>query len=130
MSEFKKRVLQIVNAIPYGTVMSYGQIASYAGAPRGARQVGWILNQCEGKVSVPWWRVVNNEGRISIKGTKYYTRDLMKELLEREGVYVKKDLSFDIGEYRYVATVDELLEWKLPEKYIDRINAKYLRFTK
>lgn len=129
MSLFKDRVITVVKSIPHGKVMSYGQVASYAGAPQGARQVGWILNQTERHINLPWWRVVNNEGRISIKGARYNTPQVMKELLEKEGVMVRKDLTFNINKYRYTATVDDLKKWRLPEKYIELINAKYLRFT-
>ena len=51
--------------IPYGRVVSYGQVAAYVGVPRGARQVGWTLRRLE-DIDIPWWRVINNEGRISI----------------------------------------------------------------
>jgi methylated-DNA-protein-cysteine methyltransferase-like protein len=125
MSEFKKRVIQIVNDIPSGHVMSYGQVAAYAATPRAARQVGWILNQLEGRIMVPWWRVVNNEGRISIKGTTIYTPQLMKELLEQEGVLVKDDLTFDMKKYRYIATEEDLERWGLDERYIELVNLKY-----
>ncbi len=127
MSEFKNKVIQIVREIPYGTVASYGQIASYAGAPRAARQVGWILNQLEDKILVPWWRIVNNAGRISIKGCRYNTPQIMKQLLESEGVVVKDDLTFDIEQYRYHATDDDLVRWRLDERYIELIDANYLK---
>jgi methylated-DNA-protein-cysteine methyltransferase-like protein len=126
MSEFKKRVLKIITEVPYGTVVSYGQVAIYAGAPRAARQVGWILNQTEGKISVPWWRVVNNQGRISIKGTRYNTPEIMKKLLESEGVKVNNNMEFNIEEYRFRASEKDLKRWKLPELYIEKIHQNYL----
>jgi methylated-DNA-protein-cysteine methyltransferase-like protein len=126
MSEFKKRVLQIIGEVPYGTVVSYGQVATYAGAPRAARQVGWILNQTEGKVSLPWWRVVNNQGRISIKGTRYNTPQIMKKLLESEGVLVSEDMTFDIEMYRFRASDKDLARWRLSERYIEKIHVNYL----
>lgn len=126
MSEFKKRVLKIISEVPYGTVVSYGQVAIYAGAPRAARQVGWILNQTEGKVSVPWWRVVNNQGRISIKGTRYNTPEIMKKLLESEGVKVNDTMEFDIEEYRFRASEKDLKRWKLSEQYLEKIHQNYL----
>lgn len=126
MSEFKKRVLQIISEIPYGTVVSYGQVATYAGAPRAARQVGWILNQTEGKVSLPWWRVVNNQGRISIKGTRYNSPQIMKKLLESEGVLVLEDMTFDIETYRFRASDKDLARWRLSERYIEKIHVNYL----
>lgn len=126
MSEFKERVLKIISEVPYGKVVSYGQVATYAGAPRAARQVGWILNQTEGKVSVPWWRVVNNQGRISIKGTRYNTREVMRKLLESEGVLVNDELEFDIEQYRFRANEKDLKRWRLDERYIEKIHQNYL----
>ena len=67
MSKFKEKVIEVVSLIPFGKVVSYGQVALYIGIPRAARQVGWMLNRMEGDVQIPWWRVVNNQGRISIK---------------------------------------------------------------
>lgn len=125
MSEFKEKVVEIVCDIPYGKVMSYGQVALYIGSPRGARQVGWILNSLEGKVSLPWWRVVNNGGRITIKGCRYYSPDLMKKLLVEEGVEVSDDMEFNIEKHRFIPDETLLRKWKLDERYIDDIHVKY-----
>jgi methylated-DNA-protein-cysteine methyltransferase-like protein len=126
MKSFKEKVIEIVNDIPSGRVVSYGQVATYAAAPRAARQVGWVLNQLEGHIWVPWWRVVNNAGRISIKGTTFYTPLLMKELLEKEGVDVHDDLTFDMETYRFAAPVELLYKWGLDDRYIDVIRPEYL----
>lgn len=125
MSYFKDRVIYIIQQVPYGTVVSYGQVAAYTGVARAARQVGWILNQSEGKVELPWWRVVNNAGRISIKGAAFNTPLLMKQLLESEGVVVRDDHTFDIEQYRFRPTKIQLLAWQLDEEYIDKISSKY-----
>ena len=100
MSKFKKSVIKVVRMIPKGKVVSYGQVALYVGVPRAVRQVGWILNQLEEKVRVPWWRVVNNEGRISIKASKYTAND-QKRFLLQEGIKVDDDFSFDIDKHRF-----------------------------
>ncbi len=97
---FKQKVIQIVNSIPFGTVASYGQVALLADSPRAARQVGWILNKLEGKTEVPWWRIINNSGRISIKGSHYNALDQKERLLE-EGIIVDEDFNIDIEKYRY-----------------------------
>ena len=124
-SLFKQRVLEVIRMVPYGKVASYGQIALFVGAPRAARQVGWILNQTEGKVDLPWWRIVNNAGRISIKGTKYNDRELMRKLLRAEGVDVKEDMTFDIETYRFRPDPKELKNMELSEKYLDILREKY-----
>lgn len=125
MSEFKNAVIYTIQQVPFAKVASYGQIAAYVGVPRAARQVGWILNQSEGKVELPWWRIVNNEGRISIKGTDFNSPLLMKQMLENEGVEVNDDYTFDIEKYRFRPSKDLLRTWQLDDEYIDAICAKY-----
>lgn len=100
MQNFKQNVIEIVKQIPYGKVASYGDIAVYADTPRAARQVGWILNKLPENSDVPWWRVVNNVGRISIKDSEYSALD-QKELLISEGIDVRDDFTFDIKRYRW-----------------------------
>lgn len=99
MSKFKETVFRVVRLIPEGKVASYGQVALYAGFPRGARQVGWVLNQSSDKDMLPWWRVVNNEGRVSIKGK--YSAEEQRQLLMLEGIRVSKDFTFEIEKYRF-----------------------------
>ena len=101
MSLFKQNVIKAVSLVPKGKVASYGQVAAWIGQPRAARQVGGTLRSIEENAKVPWWRVVNNAGVISIKGAKYATKELQKSLLEKEGVKVQKDFTLDIEKYRF-----------------------------
>lgn len=89
--DFFEMVYQVVRLIPYGRVTSYGAIAKYLGTARSSRMVGWAMNKAHGqKLSVPAHRVVNRNGELS--GKHHFGHpDLMKELLEAEGVKVKKD---------------------------------------
>jgi len=98
MSKISDTVLNIVGSIPKGKVASYGQVALMAGFPRGARQVGWILHQLGD--NSPWWRIINNSGRISTSCLEH-TALLQKELLINEGVRVTNKLKIDIEKYRY-----------------------------
>ena len=66
--------------------------------PRGARQVGWILHQSGD--DFPWWRVINNSGRISTNCLEH-TALFQKELLVNEGVKVTDKFEIDIEKYRY-----------------------------
>lgn len=125
LTPFQQAVVDIVNLVPHGHVVSYGQVATYAGIPRAARQVGWILRGIETKADIPWWRVINNEGRISIKGNIYNTPRIQKQLLEQEGVHVTEDFEIDIERYRFKASVTELKKLKLSDKYVDFILLKY-----
>ena len=60
-------VIALIRAIPRGRVATYGQIAALAGDPRGARQVVRTLHACSEKERLPWHRVVNARGGISLR---------------------------------------------------------------
>lgn len=66
LSSFTERVITAIGAIPPGRVATYGQIAAFAGNKRAARQVVRILHACSGSHGLPWHRVVNREGRITM----------------------------------------------------------------
>lgn len=80
--------------------MSYGQVAAAAGSPRAARQVGGIL-RASSLDTLPWWRVINNAGYISIKGSFEATPQVQKSLLVQEGVPVSIEMQVDIDAYRH-----------------------------
>lgn len=98
---FKEKVIEAVKKIPKGRLVSYGQVAAYCGSPRAARQVGWMLHSLDGNNQLPWWRVINNLGHISIKGNIMSTPLAQKNYLEAEGILVDKDMKIDIEKYRY-----------------------------
>lgn len=123
MSKFKEGVIKVVKLVPYGKVVSYGQVALYIGVPRAARQVGWVLNRLGQTALVPWWRVVNNKGRISIKSSRYTAYD-QRELLCREGVRVHDDLTFNIKRYRFVPNEDFIKKLELDPLYLEIIADK------
>ncbi len=127
MSPFRKKVIQAVERIPYGKVASYGQIALIVGFPRGARQVGWILNSTEKdrNVNIPWWRVINNSGRITIKGTMFLSADLQRKILRAEGLEVRDLFELDIEKHRWRPTKSELKDLELSDAYIQMIIEKY-----
>ena len=129
MSKFKRKVIEIVKCVPAGKVVSYGQVALYAGIPSAARQVGWTLNRLEKEIEVPWWRVVNNQGRISIKNFKYSAHD-QKKLLEKEGIQIEDNLTFHIEKYRFIPDKKILDSFDLNPSYIQLIlgNILYLRY--
>lgn len=102
MTEFQKLVVARVQEIPFGRVVSYGQIAASIRAPRSARQVGWTMRGLEMKAELPWWRVINNQGKITIKGNIINDAEIQKKLLESEGVEVSSSFTIDIEKYRYL----------------------------
>jgi methylated-DNA-protein-cysteine methyltransferase-like protein len=98
MNEFTTNVLKIIQSIPSGKVMTYGQIATYANNPRGARQVSRILHTMSEKHKLPWHRVINSKGGISLTGEAGF---IQGELLSSEGISVinkKVDLKKHIFE--------------------------------
>ena len=82
-SEFTKDVIQIIKSVPSGKVLTYGLVAKIAGNPRGARQVSRILHSLTRKFDLPWHRIINSKGVISLK---FEGGDQQRILLEQEGV--------------------------------------------
>ncbi len=103
MSVFSQAVVKAVRSIPRGKVVSYGQVALMVGKPGAAREVGWILRQAQDK-HLPWWRVINNQGRITIKNNIYYDANTQRDYLRAEAVEVGEDYSVDIAKYRWELT--------------------------
>ncbi len=94
---FSERIKQLIKQIPSGKVATYGQIAAYAGNPRAARQVAWILHSCSRKDNLPWHRVINSKGRISLPYDGGY--EVQKKLLELEGIVFNEDDFIDLNIY-------------------------------
>src|SRR4051812_746362 len=118
MSEFKERMIAVIRSIPPGHVMSYGQVAAYMGIPRAARQVGWTLRSIESSVNLPWWRVLNNSGRISIDGNLYNDKHIQRKLLEAEGIIILDNYTLDINKYRFIPSDKALQQMQLDAEYI------------
>ena len=83
-----QRVLQAVCRIPLGQLATYGQIADLIGAYGCARQVGWALRRLKLPSTVPWHRVVNAQGRISMSLSREGSDWMQRELLMAEGIPV------------------------------------------
>ena len=98
-NDFYTAVYELVRQIPAGSVATYGQIAALLGKPRGARLVGWALNVCP--KDVPWQRVINHEGMLSIENLRA-SKDLQAQLLHSESVVVvQRDGNFWVDLKRY-----------------------------
>ena len=83
---FFDKVYQVARLIPYGRVTSYGAIATFLGAARSARMVGYAMNGSVSK-DVPAHRVVNRKGLLTGK-QHFEGTSLMQQLLESEGIVV------------------------------------------
>lgn len=96
---FYQNVVELIKQIPAGHVTTYGTIATLAGSPRAARIVGGILNAQTEKLDLPWQRVLNRDGYLSIKNGLIDSKKLQKRLLEEEGVEVSKEFVVDLERY-------------------------------
>lgn len=96
-------VYKAVKKIPRGRVATYGQIAALAGMPRAARQVGYALRATPDNVKIPWHRVVNAQGRVSMRLKDWQSGgdDLQKILLEAEGVEFDETGKMNLKRYRW-----------------------------
>lgn len=95
LKNFFELVYDIVGQIPYGKVVSYGQIARSLGNPRGAREVGWAMRCCPDHL--PWQRVVKADGAI----TGGVFADIRRALLKDEGVQFLPDGRVDMDSCRW-----------------------------
>lgn len=113
MQPFTQRVIAIIQAIPAGKVMTYGQVAAWAGSPRAARQVVRILHTMSSKYGLPWHRVVNAKGEIALQEEE--SKFLQRMQLEAEGIKFGLLDQVDLEVYRY-AGIAEAEEVHPPEK--------------
>lgn len=98
MSDFFSKVYEVVKLIPPGRVTSYGAIARYLGTTGSARMVGWAMNASHSHHEfVPAHRVVNRNGLLTGK-YHFDTPEVMKELLENEGIKLDGDQIIDFKE--------------------------------
>ncbi|MBI5405387.1 MAG: MGMT family protein [Candidatus Kerfeldbacteria bacterium] len=81
------RIYNAVRKVPPGRVATYGQIAALVGSPRSARIVGWALRTLDDRTNVPWQRVLNKSGMISIENL-HAPKELQADRLRAEGVEV------------------------------------------
>ena len=81
----RARIYEIVRRIPAGRVATYGQVAELAGYRGHARQVGYALNALPAGTTVPWHRVLNARGEVSLRSEPGAELS-QRLLLEREGI--------------------------------------------
>ena len=103
LKEFQKRVWEVVRRIPPGKVMAYGKVAQMIPLPEGMdakayrafapRWVGGAMANCP--QDVPWWRVINSKGEISLRPGARQQR----ERLEEEGVTFDARGRVDLKKY-------------------------------
>ncbi|AOV97559.1 methyltransferase [Edwardsiella hoshinae] len=95
---FQQRVLLCVAAIPVARVATYGQIAALAGHARAARRVGAILRALPEDTRLPWYRVVNRLGTLSLQGDAFLRQ---RRALQAEGIAVDEQGVLDLARWRW-----------------------------
>lgn len=101
-SERYLRIYEVVRRVPEGRVATYGQVAVMAGLPGHARQVGYALHACRPEDELPWQRIVNAKGEISLRSEPGY-EGLQRAILESEGVEFDPAGRIDLKRFRWEA---------------------------
>ncbi len=94
------RIYRVVGRIPRGRVATYGQVALLAGLGGHARQVGYALHGLDAGSEVPWHRVINARGEVSLRSVPGWER-LQHQLLEEEGVQFDARGRVALARYRW-----------------------------
>ena len=94
-STLAAHVYALVRTCPAGRVTTYGWLAKAVGYPRGARMVGWIMNEASG---VPAQRIINSKGELSGYWA-FNNPGGMRKLLEDEGIVFSEDGRVDLKRY-------------------------------
>lgn len=103
LTPFTQKALDVLKNIPEGKVITYGRAADYAGEPNGARQISRLLHSMSHKHNLPWHRVINARGKISLPPSRGY--ELQKALLESEGIRFSKSDTIDLNVYLWNGSV-------------------------
>ncbi|MEI7832688.1 MAG: MGMT family protein [bacterium] len=83
MPAFTRRVLLACREIPFGTTVSYGELATIIGKPKAARAVGQALGRNPIPVIIPCHRVIGHNGSLTGFGGGL---EWKRKLLEHEGI--------------------------------------------
>jgi methylated-DNA-protein-cysteine methyltransferase-like protein len=100
MKNKHEHIYAVVKRIPKGRVATYGQIARLAGIPGHARRVGYALSALSDHRRVPWHRVVNAKGGISVRSEPGF-EEIQRALLDREGIIFESSGQIDLIRFRW-----------------------------
>lgn len=104
-SEAYQRFVLTIFRVPSGSVASYGQIAKLAGYPGHARQVVRTLHSSSKKYKLPWHRVINSQGKISLANESFFRQ---KILLRKEGIEFDDSGKIDLVRFGWSPKIAEL----------------------
>tara|TARA_Y100001978_G_scaffold114337_1_gene101917 strand:+ start:268 stop:633 length:366 start_codon:yes stop_codon:yes gene_type:complete len=103
INSFDQKVYLTVSKIPYGKVATYGQLADLICEYGRARQVGWALRRLKLPSTIPWHRVINAKGEVTMSFSRNGTDWIQKELLINEGIKFNSKMKIDIKKYLWRA---------------------------
>ncbi len=98
--DIDRRIWLVVAMIPEGAVATYGDVATHAGLPGHARRVGRALRALPAGTSIPWHRVINAQGRLSLPPGSATGKE-QRTRLRAEGIALTKQRRIDLGTYRW-----------------------------
>ncbi|SDG89940.1 O(6)-alkylguanine repair protein YbaZ [Vibrio xiamenensis] len=98
MDQFLAQIFAVIQQIPFGCVTTYGEVAKMAGYPGYARHVGKALGNLPEGSKLPWFRVINSQGKISLKDGDMQRQ--RRELIA-EGVEVSTCGKVSLKKYRW-----------------------------
>lgn len=98
MDQFSQQIFAIIHQIPFGQVATYGQIAKMAGYPGYARHVGKVLAQLPEQTRLPWFRVINSRGEISLSGSD---KERQRTKLMAEDIAVSAEGKIRLKQYQW-----------------------------
>lgn len=100
LSEFAKQAIRLIKSVPQGKVATYGQIGQLAGRAKGSRAVCQVLAQYGKSHQLPWFRIINSQGRIAFKtGTKHFK--IQKQHLQKEGIEFISPGRVDLAKFQW-----------------------------
>lgn len=99
----RARIYAVVRRVPRGKVATYGQIAELAGLEGQARQVGYAMAAVPSSGRMPWHRIINAQGRVSMRSAGAGSTIVQRQLLEREGVVFDAGGRVSLPRFRWKA---------------------------
>lgn len=88
MTEFESALYHTLAVLPEGKLTTYGQLAKRCGYPNYARHVGKTLSKLPKGSDLPWFRVVNSQGKISLQGDAFLRQ---KTCLNKENIEINEN---------------------------------------
>ncbi|MBE4603632.1 DNA base-flipping protein [Vibrio navarrensis] len=98
MDQFLPQIFAVIHQIPFGKVTTYGEVARMAGYPGYARHVGKALGNLPKGSKLPWFRVINSQGKISLSGEDFVRQ---REKLLAEQIEVNQSGRINLRKYKW-----------------------------